>query len=214
MEKVKLHTRMYGWKHVWMEFAEEFQGTVDDPNPDSSQSGMSIMVPMKNSASVLVFTLEPGKNGSPSRTTIETAYSGGGNFKFGLHPQKGLSALTKLLGMQDIIVGYKDFDPRFVVKGNDAGKVRDIFADGELRTLVLQEPSIEISAQPNSTDSNPSPRILSGNQSTLCLKLTGIVDDFERLRSLYSLMGLLLVGVMAEQSNIAVPDGAAIQVST
>lgn len=182
MEKVKLHTRMYGWKHVWMEFAEEFQGSVDDPNPDSSQTGMSIMVPVKNTDRVLVYTLEPGKNGNHSQTTIETNYSGSGNFKFALHPQKQLSALSKLFGMQDIIIGDKDFDPRFVIKGSDAGRVRDLFADAAIRALIIDEPTIEISAHPDNADSKPGTRILAGEHHVLSLKIPGIVDDFERLK--------------------------------
>ena len=118
---------MYGWKHVWLEFADEFQGTVNDPNPDSSHTGMSIMVPIKNTPLVLVFTSDPDKKGNNGNTLVEANFSGDGSFKFALHPQKHLGAFTKLFGMQDIIIGNKDFDPRFVIKGSDVSKVRDLW---------------------------------------------------------------------------------------
>jgi hypothetical protein len=200
MEKVKLHTRMYGWKHVWMEFAEEFQGSVEDSNPDSSQTGMSIMLPVQNTNWGLIYTLVPGENGNHSHTTVETNYHANSDFKFAIHPQKQLGALSKLFGMQDIIIGDKDFDPRFVIKANDSSRVRELFADGQLRALILEEPTIEISAHPDSTDSKPSPRLLAVQQHVLSLKIPGIVDDFERLKGLHSLMKLLLTNLCVEDA--------------
>jgi len=204
MEKVKLHTRMYGWKHVWMEFADEFQGSVDDPNPDSSQAGMSIMVPIKNTPWLLVYTLEPGKNGNHGHTTIETNYAGSRDFKFAILPQKQLSAFSKLFGMQDIIVGDKDFDLHFVIKGNDASSVRDLFANDEIRALVVEEPTIVISAHPDNTDSKPSPKLLAAQQYMLSLKIPGIVDDFERLKGLHRLTALLLTSLSVEDAAVKV----------
>ena len=196
---------MYGWKHVWMEFAEEFQGTVEDLNPDSSQTGMSIVLPLKNTDLTLVYTLEPGKNGSHSHTTVEASFSAGGDLKFGLHPQKQLVALGKLFGMQDIVVGFKDFDQRFVIKGNVAGRIRDIFADGEIRALLMDEPNIEISSHANNTDSKLSPKVLDGEQFVLSLKIPSIIDDFERLKNLYRLTELLLANLCAEESAVTMP---------
>jgi hypothetical protein len=212
MEKVKLHTRMYGWKHVWMEFAEEFQASVNDPNPDSSQTGMNIMVPVKNSAWVLVYAAEPAKGGNHGHTTVETSYSGSGTFKFAVHPQKRLDALSKLLGMQDIIIGDKNFDPRFVVKGNNVDRVRALFINDEIRALMVEEPTIEISVHPNDIDLNPSPKLLAGQQCLLSLKIPGIVDDFERLKSLYRLVELLLTSLCAEDVEVvAMTEGTSTQ---
>jgi hypothetical protein len=206
MEKVKLHTRMYGWKHVWMEFAEEFQGSVDDPNPDSSQTGMSIMVPIKNTPWILVYTLDPGKKGKQGHTTVETNYVGSSNFQFSIHPQKQLSALSKLFGMQDIVIGNKEFDLHFVVKGNDVSRVRDIFAHERICALVIDEPTVEISVRPDSTDSKPATRILAGEQHVLSLKIPGIVDDFERLKNLYNLAEILLVCLCVEEPSVALAE--------
>jgi hypothetical protein len=214
MEKVKLHTRMYGWKHVWMEFADEFQGSVDDPNPDSSQTGMSIMVAIKNTPWVLVYTLDPGKKGKHGHTTVETTYVGTGNLQFDLHPQTKLSALSKLFGMQDIIIGNKDVDKHFVVKGNDVGKVRDIFAHEKICALVADEPTLEVSVRPDNTDSKPGTKLLAGEQHVLSLKIPGIVDDFERLKTLYKLAELLLVSLYVEDSSVAMAESASFQAPT
>jgi hypothetical protein len=192
MENVKLHTRMYGWKYVWKEFAEELQGTIDDPNPDSSQAGMSVILPLKSTPWVLVFTMDPGMKGGSSHTTIDVNYAPRGDFKFAIHPQKKIDDISKLLGMQDIIIGDKNFDPVFVIKGNDVGMVREVFANEELRARILEEPTIQIWAHSDKIDSKPSPKVLAGQPHVLSLRVPGAVDDFERLKRLYELMALLL----------------------
>src|SRR3954453_18156277 len=59
--------------------------------------------------------------------------------------RKGLfSELGKLLGMQDIEVGDPEFDEAFIVKGTDESKVRELFADPEVRSLMLAQPQIRL----------------------------------------------------------------------
>ena len=59
--------------------------------------------------------------------------------------RKGLfSELGKLLGMQDIEVGDPEFDEAFIVKGTDEAKVRELFADPEVRSLMLAQPQIRL----------------------------------------------------------------------
>jgi hypothetical protein len=192
MEKVRLHTRMYGWKYVWKEFAEEFGATIDDPNPDSSHAGMSIIVPMKNTPWVLVYTMDPGLKGSNGHTSMDANFAPRGDFKFAIHPQTKIDDISKLLGMQDIVIGDKSFDPLFVVKGNDVGKVRDLFAYDEIRALILEEPTVQIWAHSDKIESKLSPKIVAGQPHVLSLRVPGAVDDFERLKRFYELTGLLL----------------------
>jgi len=192
MEKVKLHTKIFGWKHVWMEFAEEFQGTVDDPIPNSSHSGMSIIVPMKNTPWVLVYTMDPGMKGTTGHTSIDVSYAPRGDFKFAIHPQTKIDEVSKLLGMQDIIIGDKRFDPLFVVKGNDVGKVRDLFSDDKICACIIEEPSVQIWAHSDKLESKLTPKVLAGQPHVVSLRVPGAVDDFERLKRLYKLMELLL----------------------
>lgn len=192
MEKVKLHTRMYGWKYVWKEFAQELNATVDDPNPDSSQSGMSIIVPMAGTPWMLVYTMDPGMKGSGGHTLIDANYAPRGDFKFAIHPQKKIDDFSKLLGMQDIIIGDKEFDPLFVIKGNDVGMVRELFSEEEIRARIAEEPSVQIWAHSDKLDSKLSPKVLAAQPHVLSLRLPGAVDEFERLKRLYDLMEILL----------------------
>lgn len=202
MEKVKLHTRMYGWKHVWMEFAEEFGTAVDDPHPESSQTGISVSVPMKGTPWMLAYTMDPSTKSNGTHTTVSVNFAPRGDFQFAIHPQTKMDEIIKLLGMQDIIIGDKEFDSHFVVKGNDVGMIRDLFANNELRAYILQEPSIQIWVHAEKTDSRPSPRTLTSQPHVLSMKVPGAVDDFERLKRFYELMELLLKTLCAVEAAV------------
>lgn len=188
----KMHTRMYGWKYVWMEFADEFEATVDDPNPDSSQVPMILTVPIAQGSSSLVYTMHPSKSAGNELTTVEMAYSPTDDFKFAIHPQKWTDGFGKLLGMQDIIVGHDEFDKAFVIKGSDEERVKELFSDAAIRQILIDEPTTQLWAHCENSESAPSSKALRGNSRTVILRVKGAVDDFERLKAFYNLMQKLL----------------------
>jgi len=190
---VKIHSRIYGWKHVWLEFADEFEATVDDKQPDSSHSELSLIVPISGTNWDLVYTMHPKKATTPDFTTVETQYKALGNFKFAIHPEKFIDGFNKLLGMQDIVIGHEHFDKHFIVKGNDEELIKQLFGDAIIRGLILDEPKMQLWSQCENTDSAPSSRVLSNSGfATISARLEGAVDDFERLKTFYKLNHKLL----------------------
>lgn len=189
----KLHSRMYGWKYVWMEFADEYKASVDDPDPDSSHTEMSLVVPISDSAWSLVYTMHPSKQAGNEHTTIETCYTPADDFKFAIHPEKWTDGFQKMLGMQDIIIGHEEFDKSFIIKGNDEQRVKDLFSDAALRRLILDEPTTQLWAHVENSEKAPAAKALRGasNRSAI-MRVKGAVDDFERLKSFYNLKYRLL----------------------
>lgn len=200
----KMHSRIYGWKYVWMEFADEFKADVEDPNPDSSHTEMSVIVPVKDSGWSLTYTMHPGKSGGHDHTTVETHYNPQGDFKFSLYPEKWTDGLAKALGMQDIVVGHPEFDKLFIIKGNDEQRIIDLFQDAKLRQRFIDEPAMQVWAHTEHTDVSPSPKAMrAGSQNRLAMRVQGAVDDFERLKSFYHLKhqmlsNLLRIGAASE----------------
>lgn len=189
---MKLHSRIYGWKYVWMEFAEEYQASVDDPNPDSSHERMSIMVPVKDRPWTIVFTMQPAKKGGSATTTVEATFTAKADFKFALHRQKWVDGVGKLLGMQDIEIGDPEFDAEFIIKGNDEKVVKQILEPQPMRRALLDEPSLQLSASTEKDSKAPSSRALHDHNSTLTVRCQGAVDDFERLKTIYELVWAML----------------------
>ena len=186
----KLHSRVYGWKHVWSQFSDEHKGEVDDPNPDSSHEKMSIFVPIKDTPWVVIYTMIPGGKGRSDHTQVDVSYKPQENdsFTFAIYPEHFHHGFKKLLGMQDIIIGHDDFDKAFIIKGNDPDVVVQMFADEKLRELILVEPTLQLWAHCDNADSSPSSRALREDHNILSLRLKGAVDDFERLKTIHSII--------------------------
>lgn len=62
------------------------------------------------------------------------------NFRFAIHSQSFKDELGKFFGMQDLILGFKDFDEKFIVKSNDENKTSLIFADRKVRNTLQKIP--------------------------------------------------------------------------
>src|SRR5215213_9199870 len=77
-------------------------------------------------------------------TRLRAPYVNPEGFRFTIYRKGLFSGLGKLLGMQDIEVGDPEFDEAFIIQGNDESKVRELFADPEVRALVRAQPEVHL----------------------------------------------------------------------
>jgi hypothetical protein len=56
-----------------------------------------------------------------------------------IYRHTGFAGIGKLLGMQDVEVGYPQRDQDFIIKGNGQGLLRQICSNYLIRSLLLQE---------------------------------------------------------------------------
>jgi hypothetical protein len=63
-------------------------------------------------------------------------------FRFTVYRKGIFTELGKYLGMQDVEVGYPDFDRDFVIKGTDGTRLRQIFGNARIRELIAAQPRI------------------------------------------------------------------------
>lgn len=54
-------------------------------------------------------------------------------FRFALHHEDFIDKIGKFFGMEDVVIGYPEFDNAIIVKTNDIVRVKEIFADKRLR---------------------------------------------------------------------------------
>lgn len=57
------------------------------------------------------------------------------SFRFAIHPQDFLYEIGKLFGIQDVKIGYPEFDKNVIVKTNDEIRVKQLFADPSIREV-------------------------------------------------------------------------------
>lgn len=117
-------------------------------------------------------------------TRIRTPYVNPDGFRFSIRRRSLFSGIGKLLGMQDIEVGDAEFDHEFILKGNDASKVRALFANARIRQLVQTQPSIGFEVK---DDEGWFGARFPEGVDELCFQVTGVIKDLERLRSLFDL---------------------------
>lgn len=75
-------------------------------------------------------------------TTFSSYLFDRNNFRFAIHTENFVDEIGKFFGMKDVILGYKDFDSKFVVKTNDEAKTVLLFSDAQVRTILLSLPSL------------------------------------------------------------------------
>lgn len=90
------------------------------------------------------------------------------------------------LGMQDIDIGYSDFDQAFVIKGNNEEKIKELFSSDKIRELLMNQPNIHIEVVEKGWFGTKKP------VDQLLLETEKVVKDIDRLKELYMLFVLLL----------------------
>jgi hypothetical protein len=78
-------------------------------------------------------------------TRMRAPFANPTGFRFSIHRASIFSYLGSLLGMQDIQVGYPEFDADFVIKGNNEGAVQSLCGSERLRSLISNQRSFQLS---------------------------------------------------------------------
>jgi len=107
-------------------------------------------------------------------------------FRFTVYRKGAFSALAKYFGMQDVSVGDGTFDRDFIVKGNDAGKLRSLFSNPRIRELIAQQSEIHFTVKDDEGWFGPK---FPDGVDELYFAVPGVIKDIERLKRLYALFG-------------------------
>jgi hypothetical protein len=109
--------------------------------------------------------------------------------RFTVYRKSFFSELGKLLGMQDIEVGDPEFDEAFIVKGTDEFKVQELFADPEVRSLLLAQPEVRLEVKDSEGWFGPS---FPEDVDELHFQVHGVIKEMDRLKALFDLFAAVL----------------------
>jgi len=122
-------------------------------------------------------------------TRLRAPFPNLSGFRFSIHRASIFSHLGSLLGMQDIKVGYPDFDRDFVIKGNDESAVRSLCDSARVRELIVAQPKFHLGIQDDEgwfgTKYPP-------DVDVLVFDVADRIRDVERLRGLYDVFAEIL----------------------
>ncbi len=135
----KLRSSVYGWKSVWMDLADEAKGEfMEEPGV------ARVRIPMNP----WTVTFEMHSKGQ-EHSRILLPYDSKTDFEFEIYNRNWVADAQKKFGLQDIIVGYEDFDRDFIIKGNDENKVKKLFASESLREMIQLQKAVRLSVVKN-----------------------------------------------------------------
>ena len=122
-------------------------------------------------------------------TRMRAPYVNSDGFRFNIYRRGFFSAAGKMLGMQDVEVGFPEFDDDFIIKGSDESKLRQLFANARLRELVAAQKDIHFSVKDD--EGWFGPKFPEGTDE-LAFVVAGVIKDVERLKQLYELFSTTL----------------------
>ena len=130
------------------------------------------------------YTVSTGKS-SVTFTRMRAPYVNPDGFVFAIYRKGVFSTLGKWLGMQDVGVGYPEFDEAFIIKGNDEWKLRRLFANGRIRQLISAQPDIRFFV--NNRHGGVWGKSFPKGVDELHFQVGGVIKDVDRLKLLYEL---------------------------
>jgi hypothetical protein len=122
-------------------------------------------------------------------TRMRAPYVNRDGLRFKIYRRGLLSNLGKLLGMQDIEVGFPDFDDEFVIQGNNPDQIRQLFLSPSVRQLIQAQPSITLEVK---DDEGWFGESFPEGVDELHFQVIGIIKEIDRLKALYELFGVVL----------------------
>lgn len=134
------------------------------------------------------YTVSTGKT-SMTFTRLRAPYVNADGFRFKIYHKSIFTGLGKLFGMQDVEIGDPVFDEAFVIQGTDEAKLRQLFAQAEIRQLIAEQPSIHLEVKDDEGWFGAS---FPEGVDELYFQVPGVITDVERLKRLFDLFSLTL----------------------
>ncbi|MCK5254842.1 MAG: DUF3137 domain-containing protein [Deltaproteobacteria bacterium] len=171
---------------VWQKLSHEVGG---DFNDGGFWKGSKLQVKHGEWTITLdTYTVSTGKS-STTYTRIRAPYINGNNFRFTIYRKSIFSGIGKALGMQDVEIGYPQFDDDFIIKGNDENLLRTLFANIKIRELISAQPRIHLQVKDDEGYfGSQFPR----GVDELYFQTVGVIKDTQRLKQLFGLFAEVL----------------------
>jgi hypothetical protein len=190
-------------KEVWEQLSKEIRG---DYIEGGFWTGGKVQAHVDNWIVLFdTYTVSTGKS-SVTYTRIRAPFKNLESLYFKIYRKGFFSDLGKLLGMQDIRVGYSEFDENFIIKGDNEERITQIFSNEKIRKLLEEQPKINLEIK---DDEGFFSKHFPSNVDELYFSVVGVIKDIERLKDLYE----LFAEVLKELSAIGIASNEQVAVN-
>lgn len=132
---------------------------------------------------ILFETVENDEMGISTR--VRAPYLNKDKFRFKIYHDQYAKFSIYRVGLQDVEVGYPEFDKDFIIQGNNKDKLKVMFANPHIRKLLsFQPPSVlEIRNKPGAFEKYKFPK----GMSEVYYEIKYAIKDIDQLHDLYDL---------------------------
>lgn len=171
---------------VWEKITAQF---LDDPDP--LEYSAVIEHESRKIALNIDIDLGGGFESGFESTTFAAHLNTSPSFRFAIHEKHFTDEIGKFFGMEDVEIGFEEFDKALIVKTNDTLKLKDIFSDSAVRAVFqsLTDFTFGITHHHASGDLPGEP--------FLELQIEHGITNVERLRQIYNAFYSVLAKVDA-----------------
>ena len=120
-------------QEIWDQVSQDLTASEDSLTYDVliNQNGKQIELDID-------IDLGGGFEGGSATTQLSAPLRVTRDFRFALHDQDFLDTIGKFFALEDIVLGYPEFDEHVVVKTNAREKVSELFADRAVRDVFTR----------------------------------------------------------------------------
>jgi len=118
-------------------------------------------------------------------TRLRAPYVNPDGFRFNVYRKGIFTEIGKWFGIQDVTVGYEDFDRDFVIQGNSEQKLRRLFSNQQIRDLISAQRDVNFSVKDD--EGKFWGKNFPEGVDELYFQVVGVIKDIERLKLLYEL---------------------------
>lgn len=185
---MRLRRRLFGphQDEIWKQLSSELGATFVE---GSFWKGSKVQAQAKEWVITLDTYTVHANNANITYTRIRAPYVNKDGFRFTIYRKSIFSEIGKLFGMQDVEVGYPEFDNAFIIKGNDESKLRSLFNNAKVRDLIQAQPEIYFHVK---DDEGWFKTKFPDGVDELYFQVRGVIQDVQRLKALYGLFAEVL----------------------
>lgn len=122
-------------------------------------------------------------------TRIQAPYVNKDGFRFRIYRAGLFTGLGKFFGIEDLEVGYEEFDRDFVIQGNDPYKLEMLFENERIRHLISLQPTIDLQVK---DDFKWFKRSSIKEVDDLHFEIRGVIKNIQHLKWLFMLFAEIL----------------------
>ncbi len=142
------------------------------------------------------YTVSTGKS-STTFTRMRAPFINQDGLRFKIYREGFFSRIGKRFGMQDIEIGDDFFDSKFIIKGSNIEKIKQLLSDDDLKKMIEQVPRINFEIR---DDEGWFGSEYPADVDALYFQCTGVIKDKAVLKSLFSLFSATLTHLVQMDS--------------